>query len=94
MADDELPAPATREEFVKGVRKWINAHWNGGQRPCPYCGIRSWGIGEVVSLSSARQWPISDASSYGAYNVVPITCKNCRHMVLVNVLHIFEEPSA
>jgi hypothetical protein len=46
----------------------------------------------VVRLSSAREWPIKETSEYGAYLVVPISCKNCSHIVLVNVLHIFRPP--
>jgi hypothetical protein len=69
------------DTWEKGVA-WLREKWtrsDGHPTPCPYCGHRSWTVGlptQFVSVSQPGLWSI--------WPVVPITCANCAHVVLIN----------
>jgi hypothetical protein len=69
------------EAAIAEAIAWLERKW--GEHPCPYCGARSWAVGEPVRILAA--FPIS----FGKGGLTPaftVMCGNCGHTNLINAI--------
>lgn len=86
---EPLPAPKTWDEYVAGVKLWLQATWGTDDKPCEYCGGSDWSLGPVFLETKAPGWPDMGGGPNVGFPIIPLTCMGCAQMVFIHALWIF-----
>lgn len=80
---DEYQEP-TDAEFRKAAEEWLRREWTNN-RTCPICGDSDWAVGDMARLL-VEPLPGIDAQLDPRYPILPIGCRQCGYMVLINAM--------